>query len=95
MKFLDGEIPRLLLLKVLEKCEAIEGQYISNIFLKPKPNGKFRMTLDLSDIKPDLTFKHFKMKSLQTAMDIMQVGGLHGFARFSRCLLFHSGRERG
>lgn len=33
------------------------------------------MILDLSDIKTDLTYKHFKMESLQTAMDIMQKGG--------------------
>lgn len=33
------------------------------------------MILDLSDIKADLTYQHFKMESLQTAMDIMQEGG--------------------
>lgn len=75
-KFLDGEILRLLELRVLEKCHPEEGQYLSNIFLKPKPNGKFCMILDLSNIKPDLTYKHFKMENLQTAMDIMQKGGL-------------------
>lgn len=75
MCFLNNEIDRLLKLSVLERCEHVEGQYVSNIFLKPKANGKFRMILDLSDIKADLTYNHFKMESLQTAMDTMQRGG--------------------
>lgn len=74
-RFIDGEIDRLKQLGVLEKCCHAEGQCISNIFLKPKPNGKFRIILDLSDIKADLTYQHFKMVSLTTAMDIMQPGG--------------------
>lgn len=70
-----GEEIQLLLNKgVLEKCEDSEGQFISNVFLKPKPNGKFRMILDLSVIKGDLTYQHFKMEHLQTAIDLMTPG---------------------
>lgn len=68
------EVNSLLLKGVLEKCSDSEGQYVSNVFLKPKPNGKYLMILDLSKFKGDLTYKHFKMESLQTAVDLMTPG---------------------
>lgn len=36
-------------------------QWISNIFLHPKPNGKFRMILDLTELNKNINYEHFKM----------------------------------
>lgn len=71
---ISSEIQNLLAKGVLERCQETEGQFISNVFLKPKPNGKYRMILDLSILKGDLSYQHFKMTNLQTALDLMTPG---------------------
>lgn len=59
---------------VLEETRECEGQYLSNVFIRPKPNGKVRLIIDLSDLKVDLEYKHFKMENLQTAIDLCVPG---------------------
>ena len=51
-----------------------EGEFISNVFLRPKPNGEFRMILDLTLLNLDVEYKHFKMFSLTTAKDLVVKG---------------------
>ena len=57
---------------IIEKCKPCKGQFLSNIFLRPKPNGKHRLILDLSDLNDSVVYRHFKMDSLQTAIDLVQ-----------------------
>ena len=45
--------------------------FVSNIFLRPKPNGKFRMIIDLSDLNEHLDKVHFKMDHLDQALDLI------------------------
>lgn len=73
-QIIGEEIATLLRKGVLEHCVETEEQLISNVFLKAKPNGKYRMILDLSRLKEDLVYKHFKMESLQTGADLMTRG---------------------
>ena len=42
----------------------------SHIFLRPKPNGEFRMILDLTELKKIVRYEHFKMFNLKTALDV-------------------------
>lgn len=48
-------------------CQSEEGQYISNIFLVPKPNGKFRFILNLKSLNNFVSTSHFKMEDLRTS----------------------------
>ena len=57
---------------IIEKCSPCRGQFLSNIFLRPKPNGKHRLILDLSDLNDSVVYRHFNMESLQTAIDLVQ-----------------------
>ena len=57
---------------IIEKCNPCRGQFLSNIFLRLKPNGKHRLILDLSDLNDSVVYRHFKMESLQTAIDMVQ-----------------------
>ena len=67
-KFVDGEVASLLGKGVLNEVCADRQQWISNIFLRPKPNGKFRMILDLTELNKHIHYEHFKIFSLKTAI---------------------------
>ena len=44
---LSVEIKNILHKGVIEECQHEESEYISPIFLTPKPDGSFRMILNL------------------------------------------------
>ena len=59
---------------IVEVATPTRGQYISNVFLRPKPNGKHRLILDLSVLNESIVYRHFKMENLKTAIDLIQRG---------------------
>ena len=65
------EILSLLDKGVVEESEDCLGQVISNVFLRPKKNGEFRMILDLTWLNHFVEYAHFKMQSLQSALNLM------------------------
>lgn len=57
---------------VIEYSMEEPGQIISNVFLRPKPNNRFRLILDLSDFNTHFVeYQHFKMTNLKMAMDLV------------------------
>jgi hypothetical protein len=54
------------------------GQYISNIFVRPKLDGKVRIILDVTLLNKFVEYKHFKMFSLSTAIDLVTPGSWMG-----------------
>lgn len=75
MRNLDVEIEGLLNKGVIEPCIEEQGQVVSNVFLRPKPNNKFRLILDLNQFnKQFVEYQHFKMTSLKMALDLVTAG---------------------
>lgn len=72
-EFVSAEINRLLNKGVLRQVAPVEGQWLSNIFLRPKSNGKFRMILDLTMLNKLIEYRHFKMFNLNTALDLLSM----------------------
>ena len=70
----DEEVLRLLSKQVLEPVAPEPGQFISNVFLRPKSDGKFRMILDLTELNKQIPYEHFKMTSLNSALEMMRPG---------------------
>ena len=70
--FVDGEIHKLETKGIIERVEPVMGQFISNIFLRPKGSGGFRMILDLTELNKCLAYQQFKMASLQTALEMLR-----------------------
>ena len=64
---IDEEISSLLSKNVIEECAHEEGEFLSNIFTRPKKNGGVRLILDLSELNKSLDVQHFKMDSIHTA----------------------------
>jgi hypothetical protein len=44
------------------------GQYVSNIFLRPKKDGSHGVILNLKQLNTDIKHYHFKMETLTTAL---------------------------
>ena len=72
--FVDKEVETLMDKGVLCLVKPTHGQWISNIFLRPKSNGKFRMILDLTLLNKHIAYEHFKMFSLKTALELLTEG---------------------
>ena len=72
-EILQSEIKVLLEKGVIERVKPTAGQFISNVFLRPKPKGH-RVILDLTEFNKFVKYEHFKMTSLQSALELMRPG---------------------
>ena len=70
-EFVEGELVRLTNKGIIEEVERCDGQVVSNIFLRPKKDGTYRMILDLTWLNYHVEYEHFKMSSINTARDMM------------------------
>lgn len=55
----------------ITKCTPIKNQFISNIFLTQKSNGKFRFILNLKPLNKFIVKTHFKMEDYRTACKLI------------------------
>lgn len=71
---IDNEIEKMLREKIITSVDnkPEQGEYISNIFIRPKKDGSVRLILNLKHFNKFVEKKHFKMSSLQTAIDLME-----------------------
>ena len=74
MLILDREVDKLWQKGVIRHAVHTPGEFLSNIFLRPKPNGDFRLILDLTKFNEFVEYQHFKMFSLATARDLLLPG---------------------
>lgn len=70
--FLEKELDRLLSKGVLEKVHHVHGEFISNIFFRPKPDGSYRMILNLKSLNESVQYHHFKMDTLQSVLQLIE-----------------------
>lgn len=68
---LKVEIDKLLKKGVIKKCNYIKGQFLSPIFLVPKPNGTWRFILNLKNFNEFLDPKHFKLEDIKVVTQII------------------------
>lgn len=71
-KVLDQEIQKLLKMGVLEKSEHEDGEILSPVFLVKKPDGSFRLILNLKKFNENVVYEHFKMENLSSATQMMK-----------------------
>ena len=68
---IDLELLSMLDKKVIEETNSDDVLFLSNIFTKDKSDGSLRVILDLTELNEFVTYRHFKMDSLQTAINLM------------------------
>ena len=59
---------------MIEETSAKNVAFVSNIFTGDKADGSLRVILDLSELNEVVTYRHFKMDTLQTAIMVMSKG---------------------
>ena len=77
-EIMTGEVRKLEGKGVIQRVLPEQGQFVSNVFLRPKPNGEFRLILDLTELNKYIEYEHFKMTSLKTAVDMVREGAWMG-----------------
>ena len=75
---MSKEVTKLLDKKVIEKVCESEDQVVSNIFGRMKKDGSTRVILNLKEFNKQFDKIHFKMESLNDAINLMTEGCFFG-----------------
>ena len=73
-EIIDAQIQEFLSKGILSVTETEQNEYISNIFVRPKRNGKYRMILNLRAFNEFVEYERFKMDSIHTCVALMKEG---------------------
>ena len=65
MELIDKEINESLLKGAIQISENEDGEFISNIFLVKKKNGKFRPVINLRKLNSFIEYHHLKQETLE------------------------------
>ena len=69
---IQSEINKLLQKEVIKPARNEPEQFISTIFLRPKPDGTHRMILNLKQLNRSVKYEHFKMDTLWIVIRMMK-----------------------
>ncbi|PFX22060.1 Gag-Pol polyprotein [Stylophora pistillata] len=73
-EIIETEISKLLTENVIVDATHCEAEFISTVFTRPKKDGSHTLILNLKRPNEQVTYKHFKMESLQTAAQLIKQG---------------------
>ena len=71
IKVIDEQIACFLERGIIEKATHSNGEYISNILIRPKKDGSYRLILNLQQLNESVEYHHFKMENLRNAITLM------------------------
>ncbi|XP_073237618.1 uncharacterized protein [Porites lutea] len=69
---IDGEISKLLLKGVIKRTCHTGNRFVSNVFVRPKKDGTYRMILNLKSLNEFVVYQHFKIDNILTALKLMR-----------------------
>ena len=70
----DGELAKLIQKGVIQEWNETSDQYLSNVFLRPKKDGSYRLILNLKELNQQIEYKKFKMETLDSIIKLMRPG---------------------
>ena len=71
---IDNEVEKFLLKGIIRLSSYEDGQIISPIFTRPKKDGSHRVIFNLKRLNESVTYRHFKMDTLETAIRLLRPG---------------------
>ena len=71
-ELVSNEIQSLLEKGAIVPSQDEKDQFISNIFIVPKPNGKVRPVINLRELNLFVTYEHFKQDTFPVVLDMIQ-----------------------
>ena len=71
---IDAEIAKLVSKEGVQVTNRAPDGFISNIFIRAKKDGAFRMILDLKPLNKFVDCHHFKMDTFHTALKLIRLG---------------------
>lgn len=77
-KAVDEAVEKLLVIGAVEEVVPCSDQFVSNVFVVPKPDGTFRLIINLKPLNEFIENEHFKMEDYRTAMNLVQKGTYFG-----------------
>ena len=69
---IDDEIEKFLQKGIIRLSLFEDGQVISPIFTRPKKDGSHRVTFNLKRLNESVSYHHFKMETLETAIKLIR-----------------------
>ena len=81
------EIENLLSKGVISVCDHKPGEVLSPVFTRGEKDGTQQMILNLKYFNSQVTYHHFKMETLHTALSLIRKN-FHGFHRLEGRILF-------
>ena len=79
---IDNEVEKFLLKGIVRLSSLEDGQVISPIFTRPKKDGSHRVIFNLKKLNKSVTYHHFKMNTLETAVRLMRPGCYMTYLKF-------------
>ena len=70
-EIVEKEIQTMIEKGVIQESRHETGEFISNIFIRPKKDGRFRIILNLKPFNQYVEAEHFKMDSIITCLNLM------------------------
>ena len=71
-RIIAAEIKKLLEKGVIKEATHSTKEYIPTVFTRPKKDGSHRLILNLKNLNQFVTYQHFKMESLQSAVQLIK-----------------------
>lgn len=68
---IDQEIEKFAKKGIIQPCEHEPGEYISNIFTRPKKDGSKRVILNLKPLNKHVRYNHFKMDTIKSCINLV------------------------
>lgn len=68
---ISSQINDLLVKGTISRCDPVRDQFISKIFLTPKPDGSYRLILNLKKLNNFLETEHFKIEDWKVVQKIV------------------------
>jgi len=68
----ENEVQELLELGAIVESPTQPDEFVSTIFIVPKPNGKFRPVINLKYLNEFVHYDHFKQETFKVVLDLIQ-----------------------